>query len=476
MREALSLPKVAMSVPQRNSSNWFVRRVFLISPIRYWNSTFVLAVGSRLWSAGAGLITLNFITGYLLPVEQGYYYTFNGLAQITQLVDLGLQVLIIQFASHEAAGLTFGPKGRIFGDPVAISRLLSLGRFGILYYSVGALFLLPLLIGTGYWMFGAGAHIRWEGPWFALSGLVVIDLILSNFIWLLEGTNQIAFVYTYRLTRGVITSVSIWICLHHGLGLWAIPFGLLAAIAATLVFLLVGRPVLMLLLLKWPRGPTISWRHEILPLQWRLAVSAVAGYATYSLFVPITFKFAGAVMAGKFGLTWSLMENMTAVALMALNLNFPSMGSLAARRDWVALDRVAFRASILSLFLTILGVASLLGLAFYLETYVQQYGGRLLGMLPFTILGLAAVLKTIQVALILYLRAHRQEPIVAVTSVAAPLTVLGSVAGAWVGGATGVAVSYLLIMLIVWLPYTAWLTIRLRAAWHSTPTVAAPSA
>jgi hypothetical protein len=470
-----SLQKVTMSEPRGNSSKRFVRRIPRINPNLYFSSPFLLAIASRLWSAGAGLITLHFITAYLLPVGQGYYYTFNGLAQITQLIDLGLQVLIVQFASHEAASLTFGPKGRIHGNSVAISRLLSLGRFGVLYYAVGALLLLPLLVGTGYWMFGA-TQVSWESPWLALSALVIIDLLFSNFIWLIEGTNQLNFVYIYRLSRGVVTSASIWISLRHGLGLWSIPIGLLAANATTAAFLLVGQPALLLLLLKRTRGASISWRREIMPLQWRLAVSAVTGFATYSLFVPVTFKFAGPVLAGKFGLTWSLIENTNALALLALSLSFPSMGSLAARRDWVALDRLAVRASVFAFVLSIIGVTTLVGLASYLKTYAPQLGSRLLGMLPFTILGLSTVLKTVQAALITYLRAHRQEPIAGVSTIAAPLTVLGAIAGASLGAATGVAVSYFLIMLIVWLPYTFWITRRLRAAWHASPIVAAPIA
>jgi hypothetical protein len=439
-----------------------------INPFRKANSPFALAVCGRAWSAAAGLATLHFVTAYLVPVGQGYYFAFNSLAQFTQFVDLGLQVLIVQFASHEAARLTFGPRGKVNGDPDAVSRLSSLGRFGVVYYSIGALILCPVLVTAGYWMFGSERQtINWELPWLVLSFLVTIDLILSSFVWLLEGTNQLVFVYGYRLIRGIFSAVTIWLVLRGGGQLWAIPISLLVVIAITIVFLVCGRPQFMLLFLRRPQGAAISWRYEIMPLQWRLAISTVAGFATYSLFVPVTFKFAGPVAAGQFGLTWSLVDNMSVAALLALYVKFPSMGSLAAKRDWIGLDGLTLRASSLSLALTLVGVAILLVVAWYLHAFMPQLGARLLGTAPLIVLALSAVLKTVQVSLVLYLRAHRQEPIVPLTSVAAPLTAGAVIVGAWLYGATGVVVAYFLVMLVVWLPYTTWLTLRLRAAWHA---------
>lgn len=446
-----------------------VRREARTNPFRRANLPFALAMFGRIWSASAGLITLHFVTAYLAPVGQGYYFTFNSLAQFTQFVDLGLQVLIVQFASHEAARLTFEARGKVGGDPDAISRLSSLGRFGAVYYSIGALVLLPLLVIAGYWMFGSERQtMNWELPWLILSFLVAIDLVVSSFVWLLEGTNQLLFVYAYRLSRGICSALTIWLTLRLGGQLWAIPFGLLVAIAMTIGFLVFGRPRMMLLFLRRPKGATISWRQEIMPLQWRLAISTLAGFATYSLFVPVTFKFSGPVAAGQFGLTWSLVENMSIAALIALYVKFPSMGSLAAKRDWSGLDGLTLRASALSLALTILGAALLVVLEWYLHIFMPQLGARLLGTTPLIILALAAVLKTVQVALVLYLRAHRQEPIVPLTSVAAPLTAGAVILGAWLYGATGVAIAYFLVMLVVWLPYTAWLTQRLRTEWHGS--------
>src|SRR5882757_6010731 len=76
------------------------------------NAPLALGVATRIWNAGSWLITLHFIAATLNPVVQGYYFTFTSLSQMSQLIDLGLQVLIVQFASHEAPHLKFGRKGK----------------------------------------------------------------------------------------------------------------------------------------------------------------------------------------------------------------------------------------------------------------------------------------------------------------------------------------------------------------------------
>ena len=93
------------------------------------NTPLLLGIALRAWSVFAGLITIRFVTAGMSATVQGYYYTFGSLTQLTQLVDLGLQIVVVQFASHEAAHLIFGKGGRVSGVPRAMTRLASIGRF-----------------------------------------------------------------------------------------------------------------------------------------------------------------------------------------------------------------------------------------------------------------------------------------------------------------------------------------------------------
>src|SRR5262249_5193867 len=181
-----------------------------------------LALGlvARVSALFIGLATLHFVTKNLSPQIQGYYFTFGSLSQLTQLVDLGLQILVLQFASHEAANLTIGRGGKISGPTENIARLVSLGHFSLAWFGVLSTVLMMVMLVSGEWLFGSASEsVAWQLPWILLCVLVPIDLLLNNFIWLLEGTNQLVLNYLYRLGRTIVTPVTLWILLEKNFGL-----------------------------------------------------------------------------------------------------------------------------------------------------------------------------------------------------------------------------------------------------------------
>ena len=46
-----------------------------------------------------------------------------------------------------------------------------------------------------------------------------------------------------------------------------------------------------------PRHGRVSWKHEIWPFQWRIAVSWMSGYFIFDLINPVAFYFCGPVDA-----------------------------------------------------------------------------------------------------------------------------------------------------------------------------------
>jgi O-antigen/teichoic acid export membrane protein len=100
-----------------------------------------------------GLITMPLILRYLTPEIQGYFYAFSGVVAMQVFLEMGFSQNILQFASHEFAKLRFSPAQMVEGDPVAKSRLLSLGRLAFGYYAVAALIVLFALGIGGHFYF-----------------------------------------------------------------------------------------------------------------------------------------------------------------------------------------------------------------------------------------------------------------------------------------------------------------------------------
>jgi hypothetical protein len=456
-------PKADGAVPQ------YRRVIVRIASLTGVSRPLALGVATRVWTAVSWIITLHFIAKTLSPRVQGYYFTFTSLSQMSQLVDLGLQILVVQFASHEARHLNFGPKGKIEGRPESLGRLISLGRFSLSWYCVGSLVLVPALVAAGPWLFGGnGDGLQWTASWNMLCLLVAVDLILNNFVWLLEGTNNLLIVYSYRLLRGVLMAGSAWVFLELGLELWAIPLSLLASVIVMAAFLLSLRPEFVFAFFHRPQGSaSISWRKEIMPLQWRLGISMISGFSTYYLMVPITFKFAGPVAAGKLGFSWTLIQGMVSVALLWPAVKFPSMATLASQRNWMALDRLTLRTGLQAILLTVVGAVAIILFSLALIRMNSPLTARLLDMLPLIILTLSTLPFICQATLVYYLRSHRKEPIALFSAANTPVMLGVFVVGAKLFGAPGVAIGYSLAITFWSFPLILLLTLRCRSIWHA---------
>ena len=59
---------------------------------------------------------------------------------------------------------------------------------------------------------------------------------------------------------------------------------------------------------------TVSYKNEIFPLQWKVALSWVSGYFIYQLFNPILFQYVGAEVAGQMGMTMQVVNAIQAFA------------------------------------------------------------------------------------------------------------------------------------------------------------------
>ena len=80
----------------------------------------------RGWAVLSGLITLWFISKNLTLSEQGFYYTFASILALQVIFELGMSYVVMQFASHEMAQLTWTSTHSIAGEEKSLSRLSSL--------------------------------------------------------------------------------------------------------------------------------------------------------------------------------------------------------------------------------------------------------------------------------------------------------------------------------------------------------------
>jgi hypothetical protein len=259
---------------------------------------------------------------------------------------------------------------------------------------------------------GSGA-VGWPLPWLLVVLVSSGNMLLSPFISFLEGCGLVAQMARLQFLRTISGNLVFWGALLVGLGLLSSPILTAAGVMWSVCYLVVKRRA-FIELRKTPAPGTTSfdWKRELLPLQWRTAVTVAAGYLTWQTANPILFKLAGPAEAGKLGMSLNLYSMINGFGMAWINTKVPRMSGLLATGDRKGL-KVLFRNS----FVQAMAVVLLGGTTLLLATigiHLRNYGlaGRLLAPAQMALLLLSTLAATAQIAFVLYVRTYKQEPFV----------------------------------------------------------------
>ena len=425
---------------------------------------------TRIWQTCTGPLTAILIATRFTPELQGYYYTFASLLALQIFVELGLGTVIIQFASHEWSKLGFDSSGQIVGDDTALSRLKSIANIAFKWYFIGAL-IVSIGLGIGghfFFSYKPETVISWAAPWLILCILTGLTLCFVPVWSLLEGCNQVADVYRYRFIDGIFRNIPLWIALLAGAKLWVPVISSLAGLIWAVLFLRRRYwKFLKTLIFSRPTGRGIKWQSEMLPMQWRIAVSWFSGYFMFSMFTPVLFQYHGAVVAGQMGMTWSLIGVVSSISSAWVQPRAPYFGILIAKKKFEQLDKLFWRLVIIVATVASLGALLVWFLVFIL--YKTQFFliTRILPPLPTGLFLLAIVIMSISLPFSIYLRAHKMEPLMPLSVASGVLVCISNLTLGKYFGATGMAMGFLAVnIVIVPLEFLVWY--RCRAEWHTT--------
>jgi len=396
--------------------------------IRATSRDLLLVLSQRLWQAGAGLVTTVLAVHFLSAELQGWYYSFLSVAALYTLFDLGLSTVLVQVAAHAFAGLQWNADFSVEGEAATHFRAL-VGRASR-WYLVSAIAFAALLLPGGLLFFGskAGAAPHWLAQWIVLCGVTAAGLVFMPFLSVLEGTGRITEVYALRLVTAICGSLAAWGMLSAGGTLWAtamVPTATLVIPAGWLIFYR-----RKLIVTAWHTvGRNFAWRQEVWPLQWRLAINWLCGYLLTQVNTPVLFHTQGAVVAGQFGLSLTIVNTIGLVAQSWLTRRVPAMARAAALHDWPTLDRLFGRDFAISSVVAVAGAAAILA-AYGLLAHTA-YIHRVLPFWEFAAL-LGFMLANLLIGgLSTHLRSYRKEPlmplIAATTLVSTPVVIWAAV-------------------------------------------------
>jgi O-antigen/teichoic acid export membrane protein len=436
-----------------------------------FNQATFFSIAGKVWLLGSGVVTTLLIARFFTPDLQGYYYTFNAVLVFQVFAELGLTTVITSFASHEWSKIKLEQDRQVSGDADAISRLTSLGRFSFKWYLVAGTAMALVLIIGGFIFFGTRPtqNAHWREPWIVLCIVTALNLFLLPVWALLEGCNQVLNIYKFRFVQYVASSLAAWLSIYFEAGLWVA--SITGATGLLVMTILVGhhyRVFLATFFLRKPLGSCLSWRYDILPMQWRIGLSWIGGYFTFALFTPILFYFHGPVVAGQMGMTWAFVNALMVLASAWTAPKVPSFGILIAQGKYVELDRMFWKLTFTVIGLTVAGAIGVWSLVFLLNFLSHPLASRLLEPSTTAYLLVASIFYSVGLPMSAYLRAHRKEPLMMLSIANGVFTAILVVILGKFYAASGVALGYLIVTTIV-TPFVALIWYRRRAEWHTDP-------
>jgi hypothetical protein len=426
----------------------------------------------RLIQGMAGLVTVWVIAHYLSLREQGFYFTFASVISLQLLVELGISVVIIQFASHEKAFLEWDTeKGVLLGNQKSKERLVSLVKLIAKWYSIASVIVIFLLLAAGFLFFKQQQvkypEVSWQGPWIFLVLSFALFFCCSPFLNILEGAGRIKEVTKARVQQDFLANVLFWLSCILGFGLWCAP--ILYLVKSLAIFTWLGT--------KWRKNfftdcfsilvkEKISWRKEIFPFQWKMALSCLSGFLIFQLFTPVLFAFQGAEIAGQMGLTLSAFNGIIGLSMAWIQTKTPLFGELIAKQDFTALDKVFWKVFWQSSIIIIIMSISLVSVIFILQRFDNNIGKRFLSMDSVLLLALITIVNHVIFAQASYLRAHKKEPLLTVSVVSSLFMALSTYFLGKYYGAFSVTLGYFIITCFL---TSIWITLifyKKRAIWH----------
>jgi len=337
---------------------------------------------ARIIQAGGSIITLLLIAKFLSKEEQGFYYTFTSVLAIQIFFELGLSGILTQFVAHEMAHIEL--ENNIFkGEQKYISRLASIIHFSAKWYFIFALLLIiALILGGGIFFYKntqGVEHIQWEVPWLMVSIFGGLNLLISPIMAILQGMHKVKEIAKLTFIQQIIVMIVSWISLILGAKLYLVAINLMMNFFILLILYgLSGYLKLLYNLLKYKVIEKINYWKEIFPYQWKIALSWASGYFIFQALNPIVFSFYGAVVAGKLGMTITILNGILALVISWTSTKIPLWSSYIAKREYDELDKSVIYTIKKSTLVAFLGISGAIILIGGLQYFNLNLGNRFL--------------------------------------------------------------------------------------------------
>lgn len=424
----------------------------------------------RTWTIIAGAVTVFVVPAFLSPELQGYYFTFASIIAMQIFFELGLNHVLVQITAHSAAHLHRDEHNQFLGDikwRVRIAQLIRLSRnwnaaMGSVYFSI-------LLFGGGYFFDKKGflPFEEWAWIWILLAVASAGNFFLSGRLAICEGLGEVSQIAALRFKQSLVGYIGMWLMLVSGFELWSMIVLPAVSLIGSILWLKsrkLGRSFSEVETLEIHNVVKLKYTVDIFPLQWRIAISWISGYFIFNFMTPIAFSELGAAEAGKIGIALTMFSAISSIGLSWVSAKIPEFSRLIALGNRQSLNQVFVRQTLGSLCATAMILILTILLIKIASFHFSGIEGRLPSIFVLSLLASSTFANVLIFAMAAYMRAHKEEPLLALSCVQAVMTATGVyfVIGR---GLTETVLVYSSIIICVSLP---WCALVFHKYWRRT--------
>lgn len=368
---------------------------------------------TRIWTTASGLALIIAISFFLDPFEQGIYFLFVSLLGAQVLLELGLSFTLAQFTSHEFAHISWVDKNLLEGKGAAVSKVFKIFKFAMVWYSIIGILMLTLIFPVGILFIDNSSENIFNKSIFIAWGLYVItgavNIIINAIIVLIESTGRVLEVARVRLLQAIFSTILIFTTLYLGGGVYALASGLFG-------YILIGALWLQLNYLSFlKQASKVSTEirlifKEIIPMQWRIAISWAFGYLTFYTFTPMIFYFVGGTESGRYGMSMQIFTALNSLGIAWITTKMPLFCELIELKQEKKLYKIFYTSLIQSTFvMIIINLLVLFIISIKLDLF-QHFASRILPFNLMLLLCFSSILNHLIFSIAAVIRAQKIEP------------------------------------------------------------------
>ena len=405
----------------------------------------------RICHALLAIVTLYFITHYLTPDEQGWYYTFLSFSALIYLFDFGLSIALVHVSAIEFVRLKWGSEGLILGSKSNKFQEFINASF-VKYLKKGILYFI-IIFPFGILYFNdneAAKNYFWYLPWIVHAILSALSLICLPYLSIIEGSGNIKEIYAVKTVQIFAGCILCCLLIYLNYPLYAASMLLLSVVIITIFWMIYYRKNNLPEKINFVSNYT--WKDDTKLFKNKVGITFLSSYLFVQIYTPILFYFEDPVAAGQFGLSLAVGNMIGLISSSWFITNIPSMTKFVAEGDHSKFKILFRKAFYQSSFFLIFSV-TLISFLYYLFIH-QEIFNRILGFYNFLGILIFIIITHLINSIVIYIRCFKKEPLAIQHFICSILTLITGTYSLIYYSVTGLIIAILVTQIFITVPVT----------------------